>query len=326
MKRREFVASLGGVAAAWPIAAHTQQPARIWRVGYLASAPATNFTNALFGAFRLRLQELGYVEGRNLILDVRRADGDLARLPGLAAELVALRPDVIVAIELACTAAARKATSSIPIVMMSVLDPVGSGFVKSLAKPGGNITGPSSSAGDVSGKWLELLLLVVPGAKRIAVLRTHHPYHAAQVEEIHAAAQTLGLSIVPVTAIAPVDFEDAFEKFGTEKCDGLIVLPAPNVANYRKIVDLAAKTRLPAIYPLSVFVRMGGLLSYSLDFVDHFRSGAVYVDKILKGAAPAELPIEQPTKFELLVNLKTAKALGLTIPESILVRADEVIE
>jgi putative ABC transport system substrate-binding protein len=327
MKRRTFITLLGGAAAVWPMAARAQQPSRMWRVGYLSSAPATNFTNALFGAFRLRLQELGYVEGRNLILDVRRADRDIARLPGLAAELVALRPDVIAAVTVAALAAAWKAASSIPIVMMSVTDPVGSGFVKSLAKPGGNITGPASKTGDfLTDKWLELLLLVVPRAKRIAVLRTHHPYHAAQVEEIHAAAQTLGLSIVAVTAIAPVDFEEAFEKFGTEKCDGLIVLPGPNVAHFRRIVDLAAKTRLPAIYPLSVFVPMGGLLSYSLDFVDHFRSGAMYVDKILKGAAPADLPVEQPTKFELLVNLKTAKALGLTIPDSILVRADEVIE
>jgi putative ABC transport system substrate-binding protein len=327
VKRRAFIACLGGAASAWPLAARAEQPSRIWRVGYLSPSPLTDFTRALLEAFRLRLQELGYVEGRNLILDMRRADGNIARLPGLAAELVSLRPDVIVAVTGYAVAAARTATSAIPIVMMSVTDPVGSGFVKSLAKPGGNITGPSSTAGDfLTGKWLELLLLVVPGAKRIAVLRTHNPSHAAQVEEIQAAAQTSRLSIAPVTAIAPLDFEDAFEKFGTEKCDGLIVLQDPNVARYRTIVDLAAKTRLPAIYPLSVFVRMGGLLSYSLDFVESFRSGAVYVDKILKGAAPAELPVEQPTKFELSVNLRTAKALGVTIPESILVRADEIIE
>jgi putative ABC transport system substrate-binding protein len=325
VRRRAFIARFGGAAAVWPVAVRAQ-PSRIWRIGLLSPAPLTDFTRALLEAFRLRLQELGYVEGRNLILDVRRADGDLARLPGLAAELVSRRPDVIVAITPPAIAATQKATSSIPIVMLLVGDPVGSGFVKSLAKPGGNITGLSNMGDDRIGKLLEFLLLVVPRAKRIAVLRTDNPLHAAPVEEIQAAAQSLGLIIVPITAIAPADFEEGFARIGTEKCDGLIVLPEANVAHYRRIVDLAAKARLPAIYPLSVFVRMGGLLSYSVDFVDVFRRGAVYVDKILKGAAPAELPVEQPTKFELVINLKTAKALGLAIPDALLVRADEVIE
>jgi ABC-type uncharacterized transport system substrate-binding protein len=324
MRRRAFITLFGGAAAVWPIAARAQQPSRVWRVGYLSPAPSSDLSRALFGAFRLRLQELGYVEGRNLILDVRRAEGDLARLPGLAAELVSLRPDVIVAILTSGTARVQKATSSIPIVMLAAGDPVGTGFVKSLAKPGGNITGLSNMVTDVTAKSLELLLLIVPRAKRIAVLMSSNPAHASYLQEIHAAAPTWGLRIVPVTALLETDLEEAFEKMGTEKCDALFVLADGRVT--RRIVDLAAKTRLPAVYQLSAFARMGGLLSYSFDLVDLWRRAAVYVDKILKGAAPAELPVEQPTKFELVVNLKTAKALGLTIPDSLLFRADEVIE
>lgn len=323
MRRREFVTHLSGAAAVWPIAARAQ-PSRIWRVGYLSPEPLTDVGRALFGAFRLRLQELGYVEGRNLILDVRRADGDLARLPGLADELVSLRPDVFVAVATAAIAAAQKATSSIPIVMASVSDPVGMGFVKSLAKPGGNITGLSNMSLELTGKSLELLLLAVPGAKRIAVLMSAHPAHASQIQQIHAVAQTLGLTIVPVTAIADADLEQAFEKMATEKCDALFVLA--DTRHPRRKVELAAKTRLPAIYQGSTAVRVGGLLSYGIDLLDQFRRAAGYVDKILKGAAPAEMPVEQPTKFELLINLKTAKALGLTISGHLLVRADEVIE
>jgi putative ABC transport system substrate-binding protein len=326
MKRRAFIARFGGAAAMWPIAARAQQPSRIWRVGLLSPAPDTAFGRALVGAFRQRLQELGYIEGRNLVLDVRRAEGDYARLPGLAAELVSLRPDVIVAIATHAITAAQKATSSIPIVFIIEGDPIGNGFVKSLAKPGGNITGLSSMNRDLAAKSLEFLLLVVPGAKRVAVLRSDNRLHALQIQDIHGPAQKLGLKILHVTVVTPADLEEGFAKIGTEKCDGLIVLADSNVAHYRKIVDLAAKTRIPAIYQVSAFARMGGLLSYSTDFVDLFRRGAVHVDKILKGAAPAELPVEQPAKFELALNLKTAKALGVTIPDSLLVRADEVIE
>jgi putative tryptophan/tyrosine transport system substrate-binding protein len=323
MRRREFIALSGGAAAAWPIMARAQQPARISRVGYLGPATSTVHNRPFFGAFRQRLQELGYVEGRNLVLDVRRADGHLARLPGLAAELVSLRPDVIVAGTTHAISAAQKATSSIPIVMLPAADPIGSGFVKSLAKPGGNITGLSSMTADLTVKSLELLLVVVP-SKRIAVLMSPNPVHASQVKELHAPAQALGLKIVPVTAIAEGDLEEAFERIATERCDGLIVLSDHRVT--RRIVELAAKTRLPAIYQVGDFVRMGGLLSYGPDFVDLFRRGAEYVDRILKGAAPAEMPVEQPAKFELLINPRTARALSLSIPESILVRADEVIE
>jgi putative ABC transport system substrate-binding protein len=323
MRRRTFNTLFGGAAAAWPLAVRAQQPSRTWRVGYLSPTPLNEVSRATWKAFTLRLEELGYVEGRNLVLDARRADGDLARLPGLAAELVSLRPDVIVAISTSATAAAWNATSSIPIVMMGAGDPIGSGFVKSLARPGGNITGLSYVSPDFSAKSLELLRSVVPSAKRIAVLMRDNPTHASLLREIHAPAQTWGLTIVPITAVGPA-VEQAFEKIESEKCDGLIVLAEPRVT--RRIVDLAAKARLPAMYQMSVFARMGGLLSYSPDDIDLFRRAAVYVDRILKGAAPAELPVEQPTKFELRINLKTAKELGLTIPESILVRADEIIE
>jgi putative ABC transport system substrate-binding protein len=324
MKRRAFVTLLGGAVALWPIAARAQQPSRIWRVGYLSPEPPSEVSRALFGAFRLRLQELGYVEGRNLILDVRRADGDSARLPGLAAELVALRPDVVVAVFTSAIAAAQKATSSIPIVMLGIGDPIGSGFIRSLARPGGNITGLSYMSPDINAKSLELLLSVVPGAKRVGVLMSDNPTHAPLIPDIHALAQTLGVEILPVTWTLPADLDEAFEKIGMEKCDGLIVLADTKVPT--RIAELAAKIRIPAIYQTSGFVRRGGLLSYSPDAVDLWRRAAVYVDKLLKGAAPADLPVEQPTKFELLVNLKTAKALGLSIPDSVLVRANEVIE
>jgi putative tryptophan/tyrosine transport system substrate-binding protein len=324
MKRRAFITHLGGAAVAWPIAARTQQPSRTWRVGYLSPTPFNDMSRPLFGAFRLRLQELGYVEGRNLVLDVRLAEGDDTRLPGLAAELASLRPDVIVAVATPATAAARKATTSIPIVMLGPGDPVGSGFVKSLARPGGNITGLSYMTPDFTAKSLELLRLVVPSAQRIAILMSANPAHASLITVVHGLAQSWGLTIVPLTVVGDADLDKAFEKMGTEKCDALLVLADPR-AN-RRIVELAAKKHLPAIYQLSTFVRVGGLLSYNPDDVDLFRRAALYVDRILKGAAPAELPVEQPTKFELRVNLKTAKALGLTIPESVLVRADEVIE
>jgi len=324
MRRRRFNALLAGSAVVWPIAARPQQPSRTWRVGYLSPSQSTDFARALLGAFRLRLQELGYVEGRNLIVDVRRGEGDFTRLPSLAAELVSLRPDLIVAVLTSGTAAVQKATSSIPIVMLAAADPVGTGLVKSLAKPGSNITGLSNMAADVMAKSLELLLSAVPRAKRIAVLMSSNPGHASYFQDIHAAAQARGLSIVPITAIREADLEEAFEKMATENCDALFVVADTRVT--RRIVDLAAKTRLPAIYQLSAFARMGGLLSYSTDLAVLWRRAAVYVDRILKGAAPSEMPVEQPTKFELVVNLKTAKELGITIPDSIQVRADQVIE
>ena len=326
MRRREFIAALGG-SAAWPVVARAQQqqPVKVWRVGYLTPASTVDQVSvALFDAFRLKLQDLGYVDGKNLRLDVRRAEGDYARLPILAAELVSLAPDVIVATSSPATAAVQRATASIPTVMAAINDPIGLGFVKSLAKPGGNITGLSNLSADFTAKSFELLHVAVPNAKRIAVLMSPNPLHEAVVKEAYTVARAMGLTIIPVMARTPADLDDAFTTMHKESCDALVVLSDPRTS--RKIVDLANEWRLPAIYQATGFADMGGLLTYSANFPEMFRRAAVYVDKILKGVSPADLPVEQPTRLELRVNLKTAKALGLTIPDSILVRADEVIE
>jgi putative ABC transport system substrate-binding protein len=324
MRRREFIAMLGGVAI-WPLAARAQQAAKVWRVGYLSPASAADEVSvAFFEAFRLKLQDLGYVEGKNLRLDVRRADGDYTRLPALAAELVSLAPDVIAATSSPATAALQRATSSIPIVMAAINDPIGLGFVKSLAKPGGNITGLSNLSADFAAKSFELLHVAVPNAKRIAVLTSPNPLHEAVVKEAYSVAGAMGLTIIPVMARTPADLNDAFTAMHKETCDAVVVLSDPR--NSREIVELANEWRLPAMYQNTSFADMGGLLTYSANFPELFRRAAVYVDKILRGASPADLPVEQPTRLELQVNLKTAKALGATIPDSILVRADRVIE
>jgi putative tryptophan/tyrosine transport system substrate-binding protein len=325
MRRREFINLIAGSAVTWPLTAHAQQQTgKVWRVGYLSPSSATNASVALFDAFRLKLNDLGYVEGRNLGLYVRRANDDYARVPGLASELVSLAPNVIVSSGNIGTLALQRATSSIPIVMTSSADPIGIGFVKSLAKPGGNITGLSVQSVDSTAKTLELLHVAVPNAKRIAVLMSANPGHEGTVKEAYLAAGTLGLTIIPVTARTPDDLGDAFAKMHSENCDALFV-PVDSRTD-RRIVEFANEWRLPAIYQGSGFVEMGGLLSYGPDYYKSFRQAAVYVDRILKGANPADLPIEQPTKFELKINLKTAKAFGLTIPDSILARADKVIE
>jgi putative ABC transport system substrate-binding protein len=324
MKRREFIAALGG-AAAWPMATHGQQQTdKVWRVGYLSPSSATNFSLALLDAFMLKLNDLGYVEGRNLGLYVRRANDDIAQLPSLASELVSLAPHVIVSASTIATLALQRATSSIPIVMATSRDPIGSGFAKSLAKPGGNITGLSNQFSDLTAKTLELLHVALPNAKRIAVMFSANPGQEGIVKEAYLAAGALGLTIIPVMARTPDDFSDAFAKMHSESCDALVVLADPRIN--RRIVEFANEWRLPAIYQAGDFVDMGGLLSYGTDLHEQFRTAAVYVDRLLKGANPADLPIEQPTKFDLEINLKTAKALGVIIPASILARADKVIE
>jgi putative ABC transport system substrate-binding protein len=257
---------------------------------------------------------------------VRRANDDYARLPGLASELVSLVPNVILTVGAVATSALQRATSSIPIVMAASNDPIGSGLVKSLAKPGGNITGLSNQGLDSTAKTLELLHVALPNAKRIAVLMSANPTHAGMAKEAYVAVGTLGLTIIPVTAQTLNDLGDAFAKMHSESCDALFVLSDARTNLNRRIVELANEWRLPAIYQGGFIVDIGGLLSYGPDFHEHFRQAAVYVDKILKGANPADLPVEQPTKFELEINLKTAKALGLTIPDSIVARADKVIE
>ena len=256
MKRRAFLAALGG-AAAWPLVARAQQqPVKVWRVGYLSGAPATDETDvALIDAFRLKLQDLGYVGGKNLRLDVRHAEGDIGRLPVLAAELVALAPDVIVGGGTATIAALQRATSSIPIVMTAVADPIGSGFVKSLAKPGGNITGLANLAVDLAAKSLELLHVVVPNAKRIAVLMSPGANHEAMVKEAYMAGEALGVTVIPMMARSnPDDLDNAFATMHNEDCDALIVLPRP--LYIRNIVERVNASRLPAVYNATGFVGM----------------------------------------------------------------------
>jgi putative ABC transport system substrate-binding protein len=325
MQRRTFIAGLGG-AVAWPRVTHAQQQTtKVWRVGYLSPNAATDFSVAFLDDFRLKLNDLGYVEGRNLGLYVRRANDDFAQLPGLASELVSLAPDVIVSTANIATLPLQRATSSIPIVMAASTDPIGMGLVKSLAKPGGNITGVSNQGLDLTAKNLELLHVAVPSAKRIAVLlMSAYPSQEVRVKEAYVAAGALGLTIIPVMARTPDDLGDAFARMHSENCDALFVPAAPGIN--RRTVEFANEWRLPAIYQMGDYVDMGGWLSYGPDLHGHFRQAAVYVDKILKGANPADLPIQQPTKFELEINLKTSKLLGVTIPDSILARADKVIE
>jgi putative ABC transport system substrate-binding protein len=325
VRRRAFIAGLGS-AVVWPRVTHAQQQTdKVWRVGYLTPSSATNASVAVLDDFRLKLKDLGYVEGRNLDLYVRRADDDFAQLPSLASELVSLAPNVIVSVSNVGTLALQRATSSIPVVMASS-DPIGSGLVKSLAKPGGNITGVSNQGVDLTSKTLELLHLAFPNAKRIAVLTSaDNPAQESIVKEAYLAAGALGLTIIRVTARTwPDDLGNAFAKMQSENCDALFVAAEARVNP--RIVELANEWRLPAIYRSSDFVDMGGLLSYGPDNREQFRKAAVYVDRILKGANPADLPVEQPTNFELAVNINTSKLLGVTIPDSILARADKVIE
>ena len=272
MRRREFINLIAGSAVTWPLTAHAQQQTdKVWRVGYLTPSSATNVSVALLDAFRLKLNDLGYVEGRNLGLYVRRANDDFARLPGLASELVSLAPNVIVSAANIATLALQRATSSIPIVMAASTDPIGSGFVKSLAKPGGNITGLSNQSLDLTAKTLELLHVAVPNAKRIAVLMSANPSQEGHVKEAYLAAGTLGLTIIPVMALTLDDLGDAFAKMHSESCDALFVPADPRII--RRIVELANEWRLPAIYQGGDFVDMGGWLSYGPDFHEQCRQG-----------------------------------------------------
>ena len=319
LKRREFISVLGGAVAS-PLAANAQQ-ARRWRVGYLTVSTATG--NPYFEAFKEGLRTLGYVEGRNLVLDTRGAQGDVERLPALMQELIALRPDVIAVSTTPAAIVAHRATSTIPIVMLSVTDPVDSGLVNSLARPGGSITGISHMSLDITAKGLEILRTIMPNVTRIAVLMSLNPVHPAQFQEAEMASKVIGATVVPVIAKTPHEFHAAFATIEREKCEAMIVLAD---GLYFPIVEYAAKARLPTLYQISQFVRAGGLISFGPDFAGLFRRGAVFVDKILQGSKPADLPVERPTKFELVINLKTAKSLGLEIPPHLITFADEVVE
>jgi putative ABC transport system substrate-binding protein len=328
MRRREFIGLVGG-AAAWPLVARAQQPAKVPRIGYLAPGSASAGLLARDEAFRQGLQELGYVDGRNIVIEYRYADGQFDRLPRLAAELIQLKVDVIVAVVTQASLAARNATRTIPIVMAGVSDPVGAGLIASLPRPGANITGTSGLTTEVVGKTLEILKEVVPKLSRVAVLWNpdNAVFQTQMLKGTEAAAGTLGVQLLAFGVRGPDEFDRAFAAITRETVDALLVLADPILALHQKrIVEYAEKNRLPAIYGIKEFAAAGGLLAYASDLTSQFRRAAAYVDKILKGAKPADLPVEQPAKFELVINLKTAKALGITIPPSILARADEVIE
>jgi len=309
------------------VVAEAQQPARIHRIGILSPSSGP-FFSARDEAFRQRLRQLGYVEGKNIVIEYRYAEGKGERLPDLAAELVQLKVDVIVTTSAGATLAAKKASGTIPIVIAAAADPVGSGLVSSLARPGGNITGLSLMAPDLDGKRLELLKEAVPKVARVAFLREPGGTRGnLPLTEMEAAAKALGLKLLSLEVRSLDDFESAFARAKRESAQALITTSGPLInTQQRRVLDLAAKNRLPAIYHYSEFVEAGGLMSYAPDNTDGWRRAADYVDKILKGAKPADLPIEQPKKFELIINLKAAKQIDLTIPPSLLARADRVIK
>jgi ABC-type uncharacterized transport system substrate-binding protein len=303
-----------------------QQPTKVPRIGYLSTvSPSVN--RARIEALRQGLRELGYTEGKNIIIEWRYADAKLDRLPALAADLVRLKVDIIVTAAPPPTRAAKTATATIPIVMAFDDDPVANGFVASLARPGGNITGLSTLAPEISGKQIELLKEIVPRLSSVAVLGTSTvPQYAQVSKEIKVAAKAFGLKVQQLDIVHAGDIETAFQEASRSRTDAILVLGSPVLFSQRKrILDLALKSRLPATYSRPEYVESGGLMTYGPNINDLFRRAATYVDKILKGAKPADLPVEQPTKFELVINLKTAKQIGLTIPPSVLARADRVI-
>jgi putative tryptophan/tyrosine transport system substrate-binding protein len=307
--------------------AQAQEPTKVSRIGLLNTNAAAAFTARTEG-FRQGLRELGYVEGKNITIEYRYADGKLERLPALAAELVYLKMDVIVTAVSSSTRAAKEATNTIPIVMAQDNDPVGNGFINSLARPGGNITGLSSLSPEIGGKQLELLREILPKLSGAAVIGTSTlPGHAQRLKEMELAAKTLKVKLYYLDVLGPKDIETAFREASKERTDAVVVLGGLVLISQRtQVVNLAAKNRLPAIYNVPEFVEDGGLMTYGTSYVDLYRRVAIYVDKILKGAKPGDLPVEQPSKFELVINLKTAKQIGLTIPPSFLARADKVIK
>jgi putative ABC transport system substrate-binding protein len=327
IRRREFIKMIAGLAPAWPLTVRAQQLGRVPRVGYLFS-----FTSAggkhLWEACRQGLRELGHEEGRTVVLEPRWADGDHERLPALAAELVRLKVDVIVSAATPASLAAKAATNSIPIVIVAVGEPVQTGLVASLARPDGNVTGLGLLTKELTGKRLELLTVLVPNIARLAILMNpDNPVHTVFLEETRAAARTSGLELRPLHARNSNEIPAVFNTATEQRAAAMIVFDDPVLWSYRAlIVELAEKRRLPAMYGYREFVDAGGLMSYGPDRIDHYRRSAIYVDKLLKGAKVADLPVEQPTKFELVINLRTAKALGLAISPTLLVQANDVIE
>jgi putative ABC transport system substrate-binding protein len=320
-KRREFITLLGGAAAAWPLAARAQQPAKVPRIGIIDDSLQWN-------AFRHGLRDLGYLEGDNVAFDYAYGDGVPERLAEAAAALVRRPVDVIATFGTPASLAAKQATTTIPIVMISIGDPVRARLVPSLARPGGNITGNTNIGPDVGAKRLQLLKEAIPTVSRVAFLwNPDNTSNVLQFEEVQAAAPTLGVTVISVSVSPRIEFETAFTAMMKERPDAFAMTAEPfHQTHIEWIMDFMAKNRLPAVYQLSENARAGGLMSYGASLPDWFRRAAGYVHRILQGTKPADLPVEQPVKFELAVNLKTAKALGLTIPESFLLRTDEVIE
>jgi putative ABC transport system substrate-binding protein len=324
MRRRQFITLLGGTAAPWPLAARAQQSERVRRIGVLFggfSAPAQ------IAAFQQGLEQSGWTDGRNVRIEYRSGSGNLDNVRQYAAELVALTPDVIVAGG-SVTMVPLQAIRTVPIVFVSIADPVGAGYVDSLARPGGNATGFTLGEYGLSGKWLELLKEIAPGVKRAAVLRdTAEAVGIGQFGVIQSAAASLGLEVSPINLGDTAAIERSVGDFARSPNGGLVVTTsASSVAHRETILALAARHKLPAVYWASQFVAAGGLISYAADSVDQYRRAAGYVDRILRGAKPADLPVQAPTKFQLVINLKTARALGLAIPPTLLAIADEVIE
>jgi putative tryptophan/tyrosine transport system substrate-binding protein len=327
--RRAFITLLGGAAAGWPLAARAQQPEPMRRVGALMNTAADSADGqARFAAFVHGLQQLGWTDGRNARLDVRWAAGDPERIRRYAAELVALAPDVILASGGTTLAPLRQVSRTVPTVFTGVSDPVGAGFVDSLARPAGNATGFIAFEWNISGKWLELLKEIAPGVTQAVVLRdAESGPGASQFAVIQAMAPSLRVEVSPVNVGGAAEIERAVAAFARAPNGGLIATGGGRMRSHRDlIVKLAARHKLPAVYYDRVYVDSGGLISYGPDFVDQFRRAAGYVDRVLKGEKPADLPVQAPTKYELVINLKTAKALGLDIPTMLLARADEVIE
>jgi putative ABC transport system substrate-binding protein len=327
MRRREVITLLSGAAAAWPLAARAQP--RMRRIGVLMNTAADDAEGqARLIALVQGLQQLGWTNSQNMRIEIRWSAGDVDLFRIYAGELVALGPDVILAASGAMVPALLAATRTIPIVFAQTADPVGAGFVASLARPGGNATGFTQIEYGMSGKWLELLKQIAPGTRRAVVIRdAGDPSGMGQWGAIHAMAPSLGVEVRPVNAHDAGDMERAVTAFVQSADGGLVVTAgAPTLVHREKIVSLAARHRLPAVYPFRYHVTSGGLISYGPDTIDPYRRAAAYVDRILKGEKPADLPVQAPTKYELVINLKTAKALGLEIPTTVLARADEVIE
>jgi ABC-type uncharacterized transport system substrate-binding protein len=329
MRRREFITLLGGVAAAWPLAARAQQGERMRRIGVLTPFAASDTEGqARLTAFAQGLQQIGWTVGQNIRIDYRWGDGKADTMRKYAAELVPLAPDIILASSSAAVAPLLEATRTVPIVFAGIADPVAAGYVESLARPGGNATGFAVYEYSISGKWLEVLKEVAPRVTRAAVLRPSDiAAGPGQFGTIQALAPSLGVELRPVNVRNAAEIERALTEFAQSPNGGLIVFGSPGATIHRSlIIALAAKHRLPAVYNSRFFTAAGGLISYGPDFLDQHRGAAGYVDRILKGEKPADLPVQAPTKYELVINLKTAKALGTEVPPTLLARADEVIE